>query len=116
MSAQIKTDSILFEIKLERIRQNRKWGEQNHPILDPQLIDRSPSRMCEEYEIPSESRAKAMCDIHANRGDVTWMHILVEEVSEVASCQDNVELLRQELIQTAAVAVAMIESLDRNRK
>ena len=107
-------ENIIQEIKTERLYQDGKWGIQNHPILDPMLIERSPERMCEEYEIPSETRAKAMCDIHAKRCDVTYMHILVEEISEVASCGKDTVALRKELIQCAAVVIAMIESLDRN--
>lgn len=82
-------ETIIQEIKAERMYQEGKWGQQNHPILDPQLLNRSPERMCEEYEIPSETRAKGMCDMLAER---------------------------KELIQVAAVAIAMIESLDRNGK
>ena len=106
--------NIFEEIKAERERQELKWGVQNHPILDPMLIHRDAKRMCEEYEIPSEERAKQMCDIHLERGDATYMHILVEEISEATSCLDNVQQLRKELVQCAAVVVAMIESLDRN--
>lgn len=80
--------SILHEVFLEeRKSQNRKWGEQNHT--------------------PAE-----------------WLMILGEEVGEVNkaalesyfSYQNNIGLApyREELIQIAAVAVAMIESLDRS--
>lgn len=106
--------TIYQEVQEEEKRQLGKWGEQNHPILDPQLIDRSPERMCEEYEIPSESRAKQLCEINHERGTGTYMHILVEEVSEAASCGRNVAELREELIQVAAVTISMIKSLDKN--
>ena len=109
-------DSIFEQIKKERIRQENKWGEQNHPILDPKLLKRSPVRMCEEYEIPSENRGKQLCEINFERGTGTYMHILVEEVSEAASCGSDTHHLREELIQIAAVTVAMIQSLDRNGK
>lgn len=114
MTKYERTLDIFNEIVEERKRQDTKFGEQNHPILDQLLIDRSPERMCEEYEIPSENRAKQKCDIHSTRGDLTYMHILVEELSEVASCGGDYDKMREELIQTAAVVVAMIESLDRN--
>ena len=107
-------DKILEEIKQERIKQDAKWGVQDHPILDPVLLDRTPERMCMEFEIPSEERARFMCQTHAKRGDLTYMHILMEEISEAASCGKDTELLRKELVQCAAVTVAMIESLDRN--
>lgn len=107
-------ENIFNEIKAERERQELKWGEQDHPILDPILINLSPQRMCEEYEIPSEDRARQLVEIHDERRDLTYFHILMEEISEVASCGSNVEELRKELIQSAAVLIAMIESLDRN--
>lgn len=108
--------NILKELVGERERQDAKFGEQNYPTLDPKLIQRSPQRMCEEYEIPTEERAKQLVEIHAKRGDLTWMHILVEEVSEVASSMDDIDKLRKELIQVAAVSIAMIESIDKNSK
>jgi hypothetical protein len=107
-------EKIFNEIRTEREKQEAKWGEQNHPILDPILIDRGAPRMCWEYGIPSESLARRMVEIHAERGDLTYMHILIEEISEAASCGSNTEELRKELIQSASVLVAMIESLDRN--
>jgi len=54
-----------------------------------------------------------MVEIHAKRGDLTYMHILMEEISGAASCGSNTDELRKELIQSASVVVAMIESLDR---
>ena len=107
-------EQILKEIKIERSKQDAKWGEQNHPILDPFLTSRESIRMCQEYEIPSEDMARQMVEIHAKRGDLTFMHILMEEISESASCGSNIKELRKELIQSASVLVAMIESLDRN--
>ena len=74
----------------ERVEQVRKWGEQNHSPLE-------------------------------------WMAILVEEVGEAqkealehhftlhySADPDRLERYRAELVQVAAVAVAAIESLDRN--
>ena len=108
---------ILAEISAERTRQDEKWGEQNHPVLDQVLLNRpggcSGLRMADQYEIPTEIRAKALCNIRAERGDVTWMHILVEEVAEVVGCMQDETAMREELIQTAAVCVAMVECLDR---
>ena len=78
---------VLKDILAERHRQEEKWGVQNHT----QMI---------------------------------WLAILAEEFGEAAKeinewhfrpildCQR--ERLRMELVQTAAVAVAMIESFDRN--
>lgn len=79
------TEKVLEEVLLERQSQERKWGPQNH-----------------------------RCDLYYT--------ILGEEVGEVgkAICEwlilkkGFVSDIRMELIQVAAVAVAMAESLDRN--
>ena len=51
---------------------------------------------------------------------VDWYYlILAEEVGEVAKGileQESVSHIREELIQVAAVAIAMIDSLDRNKR
>lgn len=83
-------EHILKEIQAERQRQDDKWGVQNH---DP----------------------------------ITWCAILGEEVGEVNKAAleayfkkessrgtKSLKDYREELIQVAAVAVAMIESLERN--
>lgn len=66
------------DVKEERLRQNEKWGEQNHSRL-------------------------------------MWCAILTEEVGEVAKAalEDSPSEYREELVQVAAVAVAAIESHDR---
>ncbi len=85
------TANVLLEVQAERVRQESKWGQQNHtptgwlPIL------------AEEFgEV-----ARAICEATASKMiDVSEKHL------------DN---YREELVQVAAVAVAMVESLDRNR-
>ncbi len=79
---------ILEEIAKERKRQDEKWGEQNHSPIE-------------------------------------WIAILTEEVGEISKealefhfkhkkPKKSLANYRKELIQTAAVTVAMLESLDRN--
>ena len=75
---------ILNEVRQERKRQDEKWGEQNHNPAD-------------------------------------WLMILSEEVGEASKAALEAKFVhddgglryRKELIQVAAVAVAMVESLDR---
>lgn len=81
--------SIFQELLEERRRQDAKWGVQNHK-------------------------------------PVVWLSILMEEVGEAAkeafeaqqyfheNYDDKLRNYRAELIQVAAVCVAMIESLERN--
>jgi len=81
--------SVLNEVGDERFRQDQKWGVQNHI-------------------------------------QIAWLAILAEEFGEAAKEVNELHFrpvgptpnsqtrkLRAELIQVAAVAVAMIESLDR---
>lgn len=110
---------IAQEVLDERIRQDAKWGEQNHPDVDPVLMGRpggcAPQRMAQEYEIPTAPRAKQLCDIAARRGEQSWGSILVEEVAELieaATLGDSVAT-REEAIQVAAVAQQWVEAIDR---
>ena len=81
------TNQVLGEVLAERKRQDEKWGEQNH---DP----------------------------------ITWLGILVEEVGELAKAiietvfisfgsHGGIGNIRREAIDVAAVAVAIVECLDR---
>jgi hypothetical protein len=97
----------------ERIRQDRKWGEQNHPSVDEELAGCCrPETMCEHYGIPDEQTAKRKCDEAAKFELCTWAHIAVEELSEAVSAETDT-LRRAELVQLAAVVVAWIECIDR---
>jgi hypothetical protein len=78
--------NVLDEIFSERFRQHGKWGMQYHSL--PEWI----TILGEEY---GES-CKDACDIHFGR-------------------ECPIENLRKELIQTAAVAVQMIEMIDKNK-
>ena len=107
------TENVLREVTAERLAQDSKWGEQNHLVLDPTGIEQSKNFLCYAHRIPTEEDARFQCEIAFKHGVGTWLHILIEEMSEVASCGSDKEALRKELIQVAAVAVAAVESLDR---
>lgn len=77
-------EDVFNEINQERIKQDLKWGEQNHAPAD-------------------------------------WLMILGEEVGEVNKAaleakfgSSTLREYREELVQVAAVTVAMIECFDRN--
>jgi len=80
-------NAILLEVVEERRRQDKKWGEQNHPP-------------CEWIAILTEEVGEA-----------------AEEALNIRFQYENRGLsitgLRAELVQVAAVAVAFIECLDR---
>lgn len=103
------TIRVLMEVQAERIRQHKKWGEQNHPDFPKHsYTERSKIEAIENAE-----EAKRICEEHFANNDPNWVVILLEEIAESLAEQDNRAKLRAELIQVAAVAVGWIEKLDR---
>jgi len=97
----VSRESVLAEVDAERVRQDERWGEQNHP-------DGTGSRT----RATIAELARKACQQAAAEGTVTWRHILAEEVAEAHACADTAAL-RAELVQVAAVAVNWIEAIDR---
>jgi hypothetical protein len=96
-----RTRAVLAEIEAERQAQDAQWGEQNHPLGFGGHLNRLRADQC-----------RAECDEAAERGEVTWRHILLEELYE-ALAEGSARAARDELIQLAAVAVAAVERIDR---
>jgi len=92
--------AVLTEVAAERRRQDARWGEQNHPD------GAGPAHAAEAV------RRRAECEQAAASGQLTWRHILWEEVAE-AGAEHEPKHLRDELVQVAAVAVAWIQAIDR---
>lgn len=96
---------ILTEVGWERVSQNDKWGEQNHSpiewmaILTEEVGEASKEAVDYHFKNP----------IKFTEGTMLNMEVLKESTQET-----RLRLYRKELIQVAAVAVQMIESLDRN--
>lgn len=91
----------LAHVAEERDRQDAKWGEQNYPngTGDVQLQDKAKLQRGKTTRL-------------FRQGAGTWRDILEEEVAE-ALAESDPALLREELVQVAAVAVAWIEAIDR---
>lgn len=95
-----KTTTVLDDVRIERIAQDLKWGEQNHPDgTGPYL-----KHLADE--------ARSACGWAFYEGVGTYRHILLEEVYEALAETDPIKL-KAELIQVAAVAVAWVEKLNR---
>jgi predicted house-cleaning noncanonical NTP pyrophosphatase (MazG superfamily)/8-oxo-dGTP pyrophosphatase MutT (NUDIX family) len=91
---------VLTELAAERAAQDALWGVQEFPDgTGPAWRDRA-------------DRARRECAAAASAGELTWRHVLAEEFYE-ALAEDAPQRLRAELIQTAAVAVQWVQSLDR---
>jgi hypothetical protein len=98
--AEHPRDLVLLQIEAERLSQDAKWGQQDHP-------DGTSAVYTETAE-----RARILCSVRHAEGVGTWNLILLEEVAEACAETDPAKL-REELIQVAAVAVAWIEAIDR---
>ncbi|WP_216651584.1 nucleoside triphosphate pyrophosphohydrolase [Actinomadura litoris] len=91
---------VLADVAAERDAQDQMWGVQEFP-------DGSGPEFAERAE-----QAKRECAEASKRGRLTWRHVLTEEFYE-ALAESAPERLREELVQTAAVAVKWVQSLDR---
>jgi len=97
-------DTVLLELEAERLRQDRKWGEQNHRDGTGNASQVLGARI-----------ARANCQERSARGCVTWADILEEEMAEALAESDPARL-REELVQVAAVAVSWVEAIDRRSR
>lgn len=93
-------DNVLNEIRKEIERQNFKWGEQNHNPVEWIAI------LTEEVGEAS----KEAVDFHFHN-PVDKAHTILPNTIEQ---KNRLQRYRTELIQVAAVAVQMIECVDRN--
>jgi len=91
-------NAVLDEVLQERAKQDDKFGQQNHNTVAWMAI------LTEEV---GES-AKEACEVYFKQR----LRFKNKEVGELYSA--GLKNLREELIQVAAVAVAFVESLDRN--
>ncbi len=88
-------------ILAERERQRAKWGDQSH----------LPNGTGGLYREMLRDSAQVDCNLAIDEGNVTWRHILAEEVAEALAESDR-DRLRAELVQVAAVCVQWIEAID----
>lgn len=93
---KFETAGVLFQVAAERRRQDEKWGQQEHTM---------PVWMLVLQEELGEA-AQAMLQAQFELGEVNRIDRRVEQDHLTANC-------RAELIQSAAVIVAMIECGDR---
>lgn len=110
------TARVVGEVFYERVRQDRKWGEQNHPSFDASAVAHGFVRA--RYCVPSAGHAKAVCESMFSMKQGTYADILMEEVAEAFEEHHpkDKDKLQTELIQVAAVAVAWVEAIRRGEQ
>ena len=109
------------DVLAERERQDFKWGEQNHPIVG-KTARRGftiPKKECERLGILGADEARERCDRAHRNGEGTYTHIIIEEVAEAIEAGvehgEASDESREEWVQVAAVALAIVECIDRKR-
>lgn len=110
-----QTSVVMAALEAERARQDKKWGEQNHPDLSVTLNGFSAESVFLAMGVPSAKKAKARVDALAALRLLGYADIALEEFAEAieAAALGDTAALRTELVQTAAVLVAWIETIDR---
>jgi hypothetical protein len=93
--------TVLGEVLQERVDQDAKWGEQNH-------LDGTGAA----FRVRASEAQRRITEAAFEQGAGTWALIFLEEVAEVLA-ESDLERLREELVQAAAVAVAWVEAIDR---
>lgn len=101
------TGEVLHAVATERVSQFEKWGVQDHPMIGglmPRAHTREYARLAANW--------KSTNDMRVENETLGFDGILLEEVFEALEEPDYAKQ-RAELVQAAAVVVAMIEALDR---
>jgi hypothetical protein len=112
---------VLDQVAAERARQDRMWGEQNHPDVTGSWLDDPAPRNAHVtavmHYLPTADTARTACAEAFDSHSGTWAHIAVEELAEAveAAALRDTPGLRTELIQTAAVLVAWVQAIDRRK-
>lgn len=101
------TERVLREVLNERGNQDKKWGEQNHPLIGGAFLTATRR----QYEMEALNW-KGINDHRVRTNSMGWDSIVAEELFEALEAT-SLEGAREEYVQLAAVAVAAIESIDR---
>jgi hypothetical protein len=100
--------SVIGEVEDERRSQNAKWGDVTEADRHMPIVGEP-----EPLDIASRDIAQCVVKYKSREGTLTWMDILKEEVYELAAEPDtDWPRQREEAIQVAAVAVALVEAGD----
>lgn len=103
------TNEIFTDIQREVDRQLTLWGLQDHPNGTGPYVKVG---IVSERAYAASMDAKDANAWRAAEGILTWMDILYEEVLE-SFAEEDLERLRVELIQSAAVIVSWVKDIDR---
>jgi hypothetical protein len=107
------TGLVLLQVANERRRQDERFGEQNRPWNTSQENVPPSVYLLGNGGLKNGDDAKRWVEKMNAANDLGYVEILFEEIAE-AFDETDIARVREELVQVAAVAVAAIESIDRN--
>lgn len=112
---QVRMMRALGAVADERVRQHNLWDQQDHPDLPPGLAGQNRADVFRYLGIELPEVLRNDVDGHAEVGESNWSLIALEEVAEAidAAWLGDVDALRTELVQAAAVLVQWVEAIDR---
>jgi len=101
------TDSVLAEVKAERKAQDERFGVQDHPLIGGPFVPAQRNAYAGHA-----AEWKRINDTRVRRNQLGMDGIALEEVFELFE-STTLEHARGEAVQLAAVAVMIVESIDR---
>jgi hypothetical protein len=104
------SEDVLDAVAQERSRQDERWGEQNWPVTGVKFGQAARDNYAKKLEI-----VRAQNEHRATTKSLWWDGIFMEEGLEALTEENYSQKQEDELIQVAAVAVAMVECIRRNR-
>lgn len=99
---------VTLDVLRKCIEQDERWGPRQYPSFDAGLVasaDTGPFSIAGFYEVVNAKRARLLTDNQALNNELSWMTILVEELTKLTEKHEDVPALRAQLIDVAGVAV-----------
>lgn len=110
LEKQFAKSNVLSLTSIELAAQDKKWGQQDHPILP----DNGYDYMTQGLYFTEERKWQKLNARRVKKGCLSWDGVLLEEVYEALSETDD-DAQEVELIQVAAVALQMVMALRRKK-
>lgn len=112
------TQKLIEQLLAERVRQDAKWGVQNHPFVFPgsQRDPEEYRKQAEFWKSLNDHRVRKQTErgIPADR-NCAWDGIALEEINE-ALAEERPGLQYAETLQATAVLFTMMDKLDRDSR
>lgn len=106
--------AVTIDVLKKCAQQDRRWGPRQYPSFNPAMTanaDIGPNQLAGFHEVVAPVRARLLTQTQDDQGELSWMTILVEEVSKLADKYEKPDDLREQLIDVAGVAVQWASQL-----